>query len=53
MSIRCGQCQGDGWIVVAEHACNGDERMCQSKCPVEAQEVCPSCDGEGKYADRE
>jgi hypothetical protein len=33
------------------HACGGDEKLCQTKCPIpiQTQEVgpCPMCNGEG------
>jgi hypothetical protein len=36
----CPQCSGDGWYIVPEHACGGDENRCAFRCPVPYQEQC-------------
>jgi hypothetical protein len=41
--MSCRECSGLGFIVIPEHACGGDERACESSCPVPNQAACPSC----------
>lgn len=47
----CPECQGDGWIIVPAHGCDGNERLCASICPVPEQEQCEFCRGEGYIED--
>jgi len=38
---RCG---GSGIISGYGHDCGGDERLCQSRCPIQVPEQCPGCE---------
>ena len=44
---RCHIC--DGFGIIIEHACKGNEKLCQIKCPI--QEQCSWCMGTGKKND--
>lgn len=53
--VPCPFCFGDGRLYIEEwdygHACGGDEKLCQTKCPIPIDasrwEPCPYCNGEG------
>jgi len=47
--MKCPRCSGDGWDY--GHACGGDEKLCQTRCPI--QEQCEYCQGEGTIPDEE
>lgn len=39
----CERCGDTKVITVAEHDCGGDERRCETDCPVPVQTECPDC----------
>ena len=43
--MGCIECDDSGYIVVPEHGCGGDERLCAEACPVPIQVACPRCGG--------
>ena len=51
----CPECEGRGTMLIEDveygHACGGDEKLCQTKCPIpiQTQEIgpCTMCNGEG------
>jgi len=49
--LKCKECEGYGFIVVAGHGCE-NEKECREICPVAIQEQCEACKGEG-YIDEE
>lgn len=48
----CPNCGGEGVVVETgmDHACGGDDRLCQSRCPipVPVQVACSTCGGLGE-----
>lgn len=42
-TFLCLRCDGEGYVMEAEHGCAGDERSCAELCPVPVQRDCPSC----------
>ena len=47
--MTCPFCSGEGYRVEMAHACGGDEKVCQSTCPIQEQVQCESCNGSGQY----
>lgn len=47
IEVECPDCNGEGWVSGYGHDCGGNERECTYRCPVQTQEYCISCAGEG------
>lgn len=53
-TVTCPECNGAGYgvfyVTGYGHACGGDEKLCQTMCPVQVEEeqqcICPMCNGE-------
>lgn len=43
---ECLTCNSRGYIVVDNHACGGNERLCVSTCPIQERAQCPDCQDE-------
>lgn len=47
IGTTCLECDGHGWVSGYGHDCGGSETECPMRCPVQTQEYCSFCGGEG------